>query len=102
MRKYVDAEKVKLAITEAINAGLATNADDLAEIIDDLPAVHETTTEMVPMPGIEKLAKLKIEYCNRLLVDFAEAIMEATKGSQKAIQRTAGIKETILKFMLEQ
>ena len=37
MPKYIDAEVVKLAIVDAVDKGLATHAEDLAEIIDDLP-----------------------------------------------------------------
>lgn len=40
MTKYIDAERAEKLITEAIDAGLATSAADVAELLSDMPAEH--------------------------------------------------------------
>lgn len=45
--EYIEREAAKRAIVEAVDAGLATTSEDLAEIIDELPGVNmsESDTE---------------------------------------------------------
>lgn len=48
MKRYVDAEAVKRAITEAVDSGLATTSTDLAEIMDELAHADTTSSEKIP------------------------------------------------------
>lgn len=40
MAEYIEREAAKRAIIEAVDSGLAVTSDDLAEILDDLPAAE--------------------------------------------------------------
>lgn len=48
MKKYVDAEAMKKAIVEAVDSGLATTSDDLAEIIDEFQEANAVSRERIP------------------------------------------------------
>lgn len=48
MKRYVDAEAVKKAIVEAVDSGLATTSDDLAEIVDELQKTDTVSSGKIP------------------------------------------------------
>lgn len=45
MAEYIERTTVKRAIVEAVDAGLATTSEDLAEIIDEFPSADVVPAE---------------------------------------------------------
>lgn len=59
MTEYIEREYTIKLIVSAIDSGLATTSDDLAEIIEDMPAA-----DVVPVVHGQWLPDCDLDYCS--------------------------------------